>query len=86
MGRLFGLYLVWYGAGRIVWESIRIDPSDIILGIRTNVWAAILAVALGVVIVIVRAAVIRRSSRRCTSRDAVPAGLYNRRTPTTSWT
>ncbi len=53
-GRLFGLYLVWYGAGRIVWESIRIDPSDIILGIRTNVWAAILAVALGVVIVIVQ--------------------------------
>lgn len=53
-GRLFGLYLVWYGAGRIVWESIRIDPSDIIFGIRTNVWAAIFAVALGVVIVIVQ--------------------------------
>ncbi|MFT4135153.1 prolipoprotein diacylglyceryl transferase [Microbacterium sp.] len=53
-GRLFGLYLVWYGAGRIVWENIRIDPSDIILGLRTNVWAAILAVVVGVAILIVQ--------------------------------
>ncbi|MFT4229757.1 MAG: prolipoprotein diacylglyceryl transferase, partial [Microbacterium sp.] len=41
-GRLFGLYLVWYSAGRIVWESIRIDPSEVFLGLRSNVWAAIL--------------------------------------------
>ena len=53
-GRLFGLYLVWYSAGRIVWESIRIDPSEIILGLRTNVWAAILGVALGLVIFFVQ--------------------------------
>ncbi len=51
-GRLFGLYLVWYSAGRIVWESIRIDPSEIILGLRTNVWAAILGVLLGLVILV----------------------------------
>ncbi|MDX2375410.1 prolipoprotein diacylglyceryl transferase [Microbacterium sp. LRZ72] len=53
-GRLFGLYLVWYSAGRIVWESIRIDPSVIILGLRTNVWAAILGVAVGLAIIIVQ--------------------------------
>lgn len=53
-GRLFGLYLVWYSAGRIVWESIRIDPSDIFLGIRTNVWAAILGVIIGVAIFFVQ--------------------------------
>ncbi len=53
-GRLFGLYLVWYSAGRIVWESIRIDPSEIILGLRTNVWAAILGVLLGLVILFVQ--------------------------------
>jgi prolipoprotein diacylglyceryl transferase len=53
-GRLFALYLVWYSAGRIVWESIRIDPSDIILGLRTNVWAAILGVILGLVIFFVQ--------------------------------
>jgi prolipoprotein diacylglyceryl transferase len=49
-GRLFGLYLVWYSAGRIVWESIRIDPSEIILGLRSNVWAAIFGVIIGLVI------------------------------------
>jgi prolipoprotein diacylglyceryl transferase len=49
-GRLFGLYLVWYSAGRIVWESIRIDPSEIILGLRSNVWAAIFGVILGLAI------------------------------------
>ncbi|WP_194408594.1 prolipoprotein diacylglyceryl transferase [Microbacterium cremeum] len=53
-GRLFGLYLVWYSAGRIVWESIRIDPSEIFLGIRTNVWAAILGVVVGLVIFFVQ--------------------------------
>ena len=49
-GRLFALYLVWYSAGRIIWESIRVDPSEIILGLRTNVWAAIFGVILGLAI------------------------------------
>lgn len=53
-GKLFGLYLIWYSAGRIVWESIRIDPSEIILGLRTNVWAAIFGVILGLVIIFVQ--------------------------------
>ncbi len=53
-GRLFGLYLVWYSAGRIVWESIRIDPSEIILGLRSNVWAAIFGVIIGLVIFFVQ--------------------------------
>ncbi|MDF2554572.1 MAG: lgt [Microbacterium sp.] len=53
-GRLFGLYLVWYSAGRIVWENIRIDPSEIILGLRSNVWAAIIGVVLGLAIMLVQ--------------------------------
>ena len=53
-GRLFGLYLIWYSGGRIVWESIRIDPSEIYFGLRTNVWAAIFGVLLGLVILIVQ--------------------------------
>lgn len=53
-GKQFAVYLVWYSAGRIVWESIRIDPSDIILGLRTNVWAAIFGVVLGIVIFVVQ--------------------------------
>ncbi len=53
-GRLFALYLIWYSAGRIVWESIRIDPSEIFAGLRTNVWAAILGVVVGLVIFFVQ--------------------------------
>jgi len=53
-GKTLSLYLIWYGAGRIVWESIRIDPSEIFAGLRTNVWAAIFAVVLGVVIYLVQ--------------------------------
>lgn len=53
-GRLFGLYLVWYGAGRTVWESIRIDPSDVFFGLRTNVWASIAAIVVGLVILVVQ--------------------------------
>jgi len=53
-GRLFALYLIWYSAGRIVWESIRIDPSEVFLGLRTNVWAAILGVVVGLVIFVVQ--------------------------------
>jgi prolipoprotein diacylglyceryl transferase len=53
-GRAFAVYLIWYGAGRIVWESIRIDPSEIYFGLRTNVWAAIAAVVVGIVIFFVQ--------------------------------
>lgn len=49
-GRLFGLYLVWYGIGRVAIESIRLDPSETVLGIRVNVWASIAAIVLGLVI------------------------------------
>ena len=53
-GKAFGVYLVWYGLGRSVFESIRIDPSEIILGIRTNVWAAFAAILLGIIIILVQ--------------------------------
>ncbi|MDQ0612856.1 prolipoprotein diacylglyceryl transferase [Microbacterium sp. W4I4] len=53
-GKLFAVYLIWYGAGRIVWESIRIDPSEIFFGLRSNVWAAIIGVVVGIVILIVQ--------------------------------
>ncbi|WP_030143525.1 MULTISPECIES: prolipoprotein diacylglyceryl transferase [Mycetocola] len=53
-GKVFGAYLIWYGAGRTVWESIRIDPSEIFLGIRVNVWAALLAILVGIVLIIVQ--------------------------------
>jgi prolipoprotein diacylglyceryl transferase len=46
-GRLIGVYLMIYGVGRIWFESIRIDPSYVILGLRSNVWGAIFAALIG---------------------------------------
>lgn len=54
-GKLFALYLIWYGIGRSYLESIRIDPSEFsFLGIPTNVWAAFAAIVVGVVIFVVQ--------------------------------
>ncbi len=54
-GRLFGLYLVWYGLGRSWLEAIRIDPtSDTLLGIPANIWASFVAIALGLTLFIVQ--------------------------------
>jgi prolipoprotein diacylglyceryl transferase len=64
-GKLFAVYLIWYGAGRTVWETIRVDPSEYFFGIRTNVWAAILAIIVGIVILIVQ-------TRRHPGREASP--------------
>jgi prolipoprotein diacylglyceryl transferase len=50
-GRALGAYLIWYGAGRSVFESIRIDPTTVIAGLRVNVWAAFAAVVLGIAII-----------------------------------
>jgi prolipoprotein diacylglyceryl transferase len=53
-GRILALYFIWYGAGRSVLESIRVDTSETFFGIRTNVWAAWAAVLLGIIIFIVQ--------------------------------
>ncbi|TFD62896.1 prolipoprotein diacylglyceryl transferase [Cryobacterium suzukii] len=53
-GQTLGAYLIWYGLGRSFFESIRIDPSEIYFGIRTNVWAALASIALGLIIILVQ--------------------------------
>lgn len=53
-GAFFGLYLIWYGLGRSVTESLRVDPSLQFLGLKTNVIAALLAIVAGLVIIIVQ--------------------------------
>jgi prolipoprotein diacylglyceryl transferase len=54
-GKMFAGYLIWYGVGRSYLESIRIDPSEYsFLSIPSNVWAAILAVVLGIVLFVVQ--------------------------------
>jgi prolipoprotein diacylglyceryl transferase len=53
-GRVLGLYLIWYGLGRTWFESIRIDPSQTYFGIRSNVWGALAAIVVGVILIIVQ--------------------------------
>lgn len=54
-GRLFGLYLIWYGLGRSWLEAIRIDPtSDAPLGIPANIWTSGLAILLGIAVLVVQ--------------------------------
>ena len=54
-GKLFALYLIWYGLGRSWLEAIRIDPtSDGMFGIPANVWASFVAVALGLVLFVIQ--------------------------------
>ncbi len=53
-GKAIGFYLIWYGIGRSVFETIRLDASDVYLGIRTNVWAAFAAILIGTIILLVQ--------------------------------
>jgi prolipoprotein diacylglyceryl transferase len=53
-GKAFGVYLIWYGIGRSVFETYRLDSSETFLSIRTNVWAALLAILIGVLIIVIQ--------------------------------
>ena len=64
-GKALAVYLIWYGTGRAFFESIRVDPSEMFLGIRSNVWASFAAIVLGIVIFMVQ-------RRRHTGDEASP--------------
>ena len=53
-GKVFALYLVGYSFGRIWIEAIRIDPSEIILGLRLNIWSALIGLTLGIILFMVQ--------------------------------
>ncbi|WP_280799543.1 prolipoprotein diacylglyceryl transferase [Aurantimicrobium minutum] len=53
-GKAFGVYLIWYGIGRSVFETYRLDSSETFFSIRTNVWAALLAIVVGVLIILIQ--------------------------------
>jgi len=53
-GRMIGLYLIYYSIGRIWVEAIRIDPSEIVLGLRINIWSAIFGVTVGLAIMVIQ--------------------------------
>ena len=53
-GKVFAIYLVIYSFGRIWIEAIRIDPSEIILGLRINIWSALIGLTLGIILFLVQ--------------------------------
>lgn len=56
-GRVFALYVALYCAGRVWIEALRIDPANTVLGLRLNVWTAIVVGIAAVVYIIVSARV-----------------------------
>jgi len=53
-GKMLGLYLVYYSIGRIWVEAIRIDPSEVLLGLRINIWSAIAGILVGLAILLLQ--------------------------------
>jgi prolipoprotein diacylglyceryl transferase len=53
-GKMLGLYLIYYSIGRVWIEAIRIDPSEIVLGLRINIWSAIAGIAIGFAIMAIQ--------------------------------
>jgi prolipoprotein diacylglyceryl transferase len=52
-GRMIGLYFIYYSVGRVWVEAIRIDPSEIVLGLRINIWSAIVGIVVGLAVMII---------------------------------
>lgn len=53
-GKTLAVYFIWYGIGRIMIESIRLDYSEIVFGMRSNVFGALVLAAIGVVVLVVQ--------------------------------
>ena len=51
-GRLFALYVAYYSIGRFWIEDLRVDPSEVLLGLRSNQWSAVVGLVIGVALFI----------------------------------
>jgi prolipoprotein diacylglyceryl transferase len=51
-GRLFAVYVLGYGVGRLWVEMLRIDQASLILGVRVNIWVSIVAIIGGLVFLV----------------------------------
>jgi len=65
-GRAFALYIMFYTAGRVWIESLRIDTVNHIGPFRLNVWTSIIVFLLGLVLFVV-------ATRRARAAAALPA-------------
>jgi prolipoprotein diacylglyceryl transferase len=54
-GRAFALYVALYSVGRAWIESLRVDPADLVLGLRFNVWTSLIVLAGAVAYIVVSA-------------------------------
>jgi prolipoprotein diacylglyceryl transferase len=70
-GRVFALYIALYCLGRVWIEMLRIDTANHILGLRLNVWTALLVGLAAVVYIIISA---RRRPGRETPEQLQPYG------------
>jgi prolipoprotein diacylglyceryl transferase len=71
-GRLIALYLVWYSACRFFIEGMRIDPSNILFGLRTFQWFAILGVVAGLALFYWQTKVRQASAKTVYFREPEP--------------
>lgn len=61
-GQTFWLYVLWYGIGRFLIEVfLRIDSSELILGLRVHIWTSGLLIVLGLLGLIIAG---RRAKKR----------------------
>ena len=51
-GKSFALYLIWYGVGRFSLEYLRLDVAEVFFGLRSNQWAALAGIVLGLLILL----------------------------------
>ncbi|MDE9366009.1 prolipoprotein diacylglyceryl transferase [Luteipulveratus sp. YIM 133132] len=67
-GRSFALYVMLYPVGRIVFELMRSDPANHVLGLRVNVWVCIAVFLGGLALFVARG---RRAQNTGGTRDDV---------------
>lgn len=48
-GQILPLWVVGYGVGRFLVESVRIDPASLIFGVRVNLWVSAIAIVGGLI-------------------------------------
>lgn len=53
-GKTVAMYFIWYGIGRMMIESIRLDYSEIVLGLRSNVFGALVLALIGLALLVLQ--------------------------------
>ena len=46
-GYIVALWVAGYGLGRLWIEALRADPASLLVGVRVNIWMALLAIVVG---------------------------------------